>query len=139
MRMEYVGVVHRQGRLSLSPSAKTLIFRFANNALHLLTTPYSPGGGTTGHRVLTPHSTLRSSQVLTWLVFLFSTFSLSTLLDAYFAPYLIFSAWLSLVTFLQHSDPQAVYYRDGEWTYLKVRSLPRRAVSVSVGYQKGRA
>jgi fatty acid desaturase len=72
-------------------------------------------------------------------VFLFSTFSLSTLLDAYFAPYLIFSAWLSLVTFLQHSDPQAVYYRDGEWTYLKVRSLPRRAVSVSVGYQKGQS
>jgi len=61
-----------------------------------------------------------SVAVVAWLGWLLSTFSLPLLMDAYFAPYFIFSAWLSLVTFLQHSDPKGVYYRDGEWTYLKV-------------------
>jgi omega-3 fatty acid desaturase (delta-15 desaturase) len=58
--------------------------------------------------------------ILAWLGFLFSTWDVLTLLDAYFVPYLIFAAWLSLVTYLQHTDPLGVYYRDGEWTYLKV-------------------
>jgi len=61
-----------------------------------------------------------SAAVIAWLGWLLCNFSLPTLLDAYLAPYFIFSAWLSLVTFLQHSDPKGVYYRDGEWTYLKV-------------------
>lgn len=61
-----------------------------------------------------------SVAVIAWLGWLLSTFSLPTLLDAYLVPYFIFSAWLSLVTFLHHSDPKGVYYRDGEWTYLKV-------------------
>jgi len=57
--------------------------------------------------------------IVAWLGFLFSTWDVLTLLDAYFVPYLIFAAWLSLVTYLQHTDPLGVYYRDGEWTYLK--------------------
>lgn len=57
--------------------------------------------------------------VVSWLAYLFSTWDALLLLDAYFVPYLVFSAWLSLVTYLQHTDPKGVYYRDGEWSYLK--------------------
>ncbi len=42
-----------------------------------------------------------------------------TFVDAYLVPYFIFTYWLSMVTYLQHTDVQATYYRDGEWSYLK--------------------
>lgn len=57
--------------------------------------------------------------VAVWLTFLFSTFSLPLLLDAYFAPYIFFIIWLDLVTYLQHTDPTLTYYRDSAWSFLK--------------------
>ena len=57
-------------------------------------------------------------------MFLFMNWSLPTLLECYFIPYLIFTAWLSMVTYLQHTDekvdfpplPSAVFIisQDGE-------------------------
>lgn len=50
---------------------------------------------------------------------LFANFGPLFLLDAYFVPYMIFASWLSLVTYLQHTDPKATYYRNKEWNYFK--------------------
>jgi omega-3 fatty acid desaturase (delta-15 desaturase) len=41
-----------------------------------------------------------------------------TFLDAYFVPYLIFVFWLDVVTHLHHTDPDTLYYREGEWSFL---------------------
>uniref|UniRef100_A0A7S1IBP3 Fatty acid desaturase domain-containing protein n=1 Tax=Eutreptiella gymnastica TaxID=73025 RepID=A0A7S1IBP3_9EUGL len=60
---------------------------------------------------------ISSLSVLGMLVFLFMNWSLNTLVECYFIPYLIFTAWLSMVTYLQHTDEKAIYYRDGAWTY----------------------
>ena len=57
--------------------------------------------------------------VVAWLTFLFATFPLATLLDAYFVPYIFFVVWLDLVTYLQHTDPTLTYYRDSAWSFLK--------------------
>ena len=40
-------------------------------------------------------------------------------LSLYFAPYLVFIAWLDLVTFLQHTDEKAIYYKGSAWAYLR--------------------
>ena len=34
-------------------------------------------------------------------------------------PYLVFVAWLDLVTYLHHTDKDLPWYRDPEWTYLR--------------------
>lgn len=57
--------------------------------------------------------------VVSWLVFLFMTFPVRVLLDAYFMPYLFFIAWLDLVTYLHHTDSSLTYYRDNAWSFLK--------------------
>ncbi len=57
--------------------------------------------------------------VLVFLGFLLVKLPFLTFLDAYFVPYMIFTYWLSMVTYLQHTDVKATYYRDGEWSYLK--------------------
>jgi len=57
--------------------------------------------------------------ILAWLGGLFYYIDPLTLLDAYFVPYLVFASWLSLVTYLHHTDPKGVYYREKEWTYFK--------------------
>lgn len=62
---------------------------------------------------------LSVSCVLAFLGILFYNFPILTLIDAYFIPWLLFTYWLSMVTYLQHTDIKATYYRDGEWTYLK--------------------
>lgn len=60
---------------------------------------------------------ISSLAVIFWLIFLFKTFSVSTLLNCYFPPYLIFCCWLDLVTYLQHTDHKMLYYRDEAWSY----------------------
>jgi omega-3 fatty acid desaturase (delta-15 desaturase) len=62
---------------------------------------------------------ISSGCIIAWLGFLFYTFDFYLLLDAYFVPYLIFVAWLDLVTYLHHTQPEVNYYRDPEWSYLK--------------------
>lgn len=57
--------------------------------------------------------------VVGWLAFLFMTFPVRLLLDAYFVPYIIFVMWLDLVTYLQHTDSTLTYYRDSAWSFLK--------------------
>jgi omega-3 fatty acid desaturase (delta-15 desaturase) len=57
--------------------------------------------------------------VVAWLTFLFVTFPVMTLLDAYFMPYLFFVMWLDLVTYLHHTDSTMTYYRDNAWSFLK--------------------
>jgi omega-3 fatty acid desaturase (delta-15 desaturase) len=41
------------------------------------------------------------------------------LLTYYVMPYLVFVAWLDLVTFLHHTDPDIPWYRGDEWYFLK--------------------
>ena len=50
-------------------------------------------------------------------VFLFATFSVVDLVWFYFVPYVIFTVWLSLVTYLQHSDPKGRYYDERKWSF----------------------
>mmetsp|Transcript_6514 Transcript_6514/g.8838 ORF Transcript_6514/g.8838 Transcript_6514/m.8838 type:complete len:367 (-) Transcript_6514:76-1176(-) len=57
--------------------------------------------------------------ILVWLGVLFSLANPLTLLDAYFVPYIVFCMWLSLVTYLHHTDPKGVYYRGSQWNYFK--------------------
>lgn len=66
-----------------------------------------------------PGAALSAFLVLAWLVYLFSTYSLSVLFQKYWIPYLIFVAWLDLVTYMQHTDGNVVYYRGKGWDYLK--------------------
>jgi omega-3 fatty acid desaturase (delta-15 desaturase) len=58
-----------------------------------------------------------SLSVVGFIVMLFATFALSDLLWYYFVPYVIFTVWLSVVTYLQHSDPKGRYYDNRKWTY----------------------
>jgi omega-3 fatty acid desaturase (delta-15 desaturase) len=37
--------------------------------------------------------------------------------DLYALPYLVFVCWLDGVTYLHHTHPEHVYYRDGAWSY----------------------
>jgi omega-3 fatty acid desaturase (delta-15 desaturase) len=57
--------------------------------------------------------------VVGWLSLLLWNVPLWTLLDAYVVPYIIFTYWLSMVTYLHHTDSRVPYYRDGEWSFLK--------------------
>ena len=40
------------------------------------------------------------------------------IIDNYFAPWLTFTMWLSLVTYLHHTDEDAKFYRGKTWNYL---------------------
>lgn len=64
-------------------------------------------------------ATVSTLSVVFWLGFLFSQFSVATLVLYYFVPLLIFSCWLSVVTYLHHTHKDASVYDDGEWTYYK--------------------
>lgn len=84
-------------------------------------------GGFTGNHfnpwspMFKPHERVEagisSVAVFAFLYFLFSNWSFSTLWTCYFVPYLIFVAWLDLVTYLQHTDEKSLFYRDSEWEY----------------------
>lgn len=37
----------------------------------------------------------------------------------YFVPYLLANHWIVMLTFLHHTDPTVVHYRNAEWTYLR--------------------
>jgi omega-3 fatty acid desaturase (delta-15 desaturase) len=60
-----------------------------------------------------------TASIILWLGFLFATFPLRVLLDAYFMPYVFFIIWLDLVTYLHHTDPTLTYYRGSAWSFLK--------------------
>jgi len=62
---------------------------------------------------------LSAAAVASWLAFLFVTFPVRLLLDAYFAPYIFFVVWLDLVTYLHHTDVGVNYYRGSAWSFLK--------------------
>ena len=49
-----------------------------------------------------------------------STFGFSLVLSLYIVPLLFFMGWLVLVTFLHHNDPEAIWYGNSQWTYVKV-------------------
>ena len=42
-----------------------------------------------------------------------------TVMELYGVPYLIFAAWLNLVTLMQHTDPKVSYFRGETWSYLR--------------------
>ncbi|MCR9142552.1 MAG: fatty acid desaturase [bacterium] len=46
-------------------------------------------------------------------------FGALALLQYYVGPYLVFIAWLDLVTYLHHSDPDVPWYRGEEWSFAK--------------------
>lgn len=60
-----------------------------------------------------------------WFVFLGGLgwftyeFGFVRLLQYYVGPWLVFIAWLDLVTYLHHSDPDVPWYRGEEWSFLK--------------------
>ena len=62
---------------------------------------------------------ISSLSVIGWVSFLFYNFDVSTLVQNYWIPYLIFVAWLDLVTYMQHTDEKALYYRGSSWNYLR--------------------
>lgn len=62
---------------------------------------------------------ISSFAVLAWISFLIYYFPANVLLNKYLGPYLVFIAWLSLVTYMQHTDSNVVYFRGDGWDYLK--------------------
>jgi omega-3 fatty acid desaturase (delta-15 desaturase) len=46
-------------------------------------------------------------------------YGLGTVMELYGVPYLIFAAWLNLVTLMQHTDPKVSYFRGETWSYLR--------------------
>jgi omega-3 fatty acid desaturase (delta-15 desaturase) len=53
---------------------------------------------------------------LVWAGFQYGFYAL---LNLYIIPYYIFVVWLSLVTFLHHTDTDLPWYRDEEWNFVK--------------------
>ncbi|WCL49565.1 fatty acid desaturase [Leptospira sp. GIMC2001] len=53
---------------------------------------------------------------LGWTIFQYGIISF---LIYYFVPYTIFVIWLSLVTYLHHTDVNIPWYRNEDWTFLK--------------------
>jgi omega-3 fatty acid desaturase (delta-15 desaturase) len=47
-----------------------------------------------------------------------SRFAFWSVVKLYWMPYLVFVAWLSLVTYLQHTDEKVSYFRGKSWSYL---------------------
>jgi len=106
------------------------ILRFSHALLVLYPVYLITDGEFSSGNHFNPHSKLFAKEerlgayisatcIAVWLVFLFSTFPVVTLLDAYFAPYIFFVMWLDLVTYLHHTDPELTYYRDSAWSFLK--------------------
>ena len=46
-------------------------------------------------------------------------FGFLNLLNLYIIPYFVFVVWLSLVTYLHHTDTKIPWYRTGNWNYVK--------------------
>jgi len=76
--------------------------------------PYSKLFSTPAQRLEAAISTFT---ILVWLLFLFKTFSFTSVMMFYVPPALICSAWLSLVTFLHHTHPDSQYYDNKTWNY----------------------
>ncbi len=64
-------------------------------------------------------STLCWSAMVVVLAWVGLTQGLLFLATYYVAPYLVFVAWLDLVTFLHHTEPDIPWYRGDEWYFLK--------------------
>lgn len=54
-----------------------------------------------------------------WLTYLFYSYPVALLIDAYFVPWVIFLVWLDMVTYLHHTSPLNEYYRSSAWTFLR--------------------
>lgn len=73
-----------------------------------------------------------TGSIVLWLAVLFkyayssSSTPISSLVDWYFVPYMIFTCWLSFVTYMHHMAPESVFMRSveknketGEWSFAK--------------------
>jgi len=74
-------------------------------------------------RLFAPDQRLRagisSASVTLFFMSLFVFFKVGAIFWYFIVPYMIFTAWLSLVTLLQHTDPKGSYYSDSKWNYTK--------------------
>eukprot|EP00274_Cyanoptyche_gloeocystis_P007459 CAMPEP_0196653668 /NCGR_PEP_ID=MMETSP1086-20130531/3321_1 /TAXON_ID=77921 /ORGANISM="Cyanoptyche gloeocystis , Strain SAG4.97" /LENGTH=481 /DNA_ID=CAMNT_0041984983 /DNA_START=58 /DNA_END=1503 /DNA_ORIENTATION=- len=64
-------------------------------------------------------SSLSCAAVLGSLVYAGSIFGAVPVLLNYFLPWVVFGAWLSIVTYLHHTDDSVPWYEDKEWDKLK--------------------
>jgi omega-3 fatty acid desaturase (delta-15 desaturase) len=111
----------------------TFIFRFTQ--LNCLLFPFylllnNPDEFTSGNH-FNPYSKVYSNKnerlggfisvgcVLAHLAAVFYYFPLIKLIDWYFVPLIIGSMWLSIVTYLHHTDEEISYYDQREWSYVK--------------------
>lgn len=68
------------------------------------------------------HSLISILAVFGMLYFLrelYRTYGLNFLITFYIAPYSVFIAWISIVTFLHHTHPDVPWYRGDEWNFAK--------------------
>jgi len=54
-----------------------------------------------------------------WLAFVLKTFTLYSIFWYYSLPLVVFSIWLSVVTYLHHTHKDATIYADSTWSYFK--------------------
>jgi len=64
-------------------------------------------------------STASLAAMVGLLVGLGAKFGAGFVFATWVMPYLVFVAWLDLVTYLHHTDKDLPWYRDPEWTYLR--------------------
>jgi len=57
--------------------------------------------------------------MVSFLGFMGFQFGFLTLLNLYIIPYFVFVVWLSLVTYLHHTDTTVPWYRTANWNYVK--------------------
>ena len=56
--------------------------------------------------------------VVAWVFGLHYVFPFWSVVKLYWVPYLVFVAWLDVVTYLQHTDEKVNYYRNSAWNYV---------------------
>lgn len=64
------------------------------------------------------YASISSICVICFVGLIHYSFNFWSIVKFYWIPYLIFIAWLDLVTFLQHTDTKVKYYRGEAWNYL---------------------
>jgi acyl-lipid omega-3 desaturase len=64
-------------------------------------------------------STIWWSSMVTVLGIFGYTFGVLALINLYVVPYIIFVMWLSMVTYLHHTDLEVPWYRDSTWSFVK--------------------
>lgn len=64
-------------------------------------------------------STIAWIMMISFLSWIGYQFGFSFLLKIYIIPYFVFVVWLSLVTYLHHTDTSVPWYRTSNWNYVK--------------------